>query len=123
MFSLAFFSCLPLFFMAYQYVEVQKFHLWDIPSEMWYVLPVLSVILILVFFVRERAHRIILESELLSIHSCAVVWLAVVVAHYRALGKSQGFVNYAQNLVREANSLVEHIYNIHEWVYDQIDTE
>ena len=123
MFSLALLSCFPLFFMSYQFAEVQKVHLCDTPLIMWYVLPVLSVLVILYFFMRERARRKILESELLSIHSCAIVWQAVIVAHYRALGNSQWFMNYTQNLVQEANSLVEHIYDIHKWVYDQIDIE
>jgi hypothetical protein len=37
----------------------------------------------------ERARRKILEDGLLSIHSCAIVWQAVVVAHFNALERSR----------------------------------
>lgn len=72
-----------------------------------------------------RAHRIrrrreMLESELLSIHSHAILWQAVVLAHYRALycPPADGYVggHYTERLVQEAAHLRKHVFRIHDWV-------
>lgn len=65
--------------------------------------------------------RVVLEDELLSIHSCTVVWQAVVVAHYRALEKAQcREEHYLGKLAEQAASLKkrleENVNNIYQWI-------
>ena len=62
-----------------------------------------------------------LEYELLSIHSCAILWQAVVVAHYRATEKCRKqrggtLKNYTFYLSEDANILKEFIFDIHQWI-------
>lgn len=83
-------------------------------------------------WVRTRLY--LLEDGLLSIHSSAIIWHAVVVAHYRALQRtldanygqlaggvigvtSAGLQGYTQNLLLEAENLVFHIQDIHLWIH------
>src|SRR5437868_3197282 len=56
---------------------------------------------------RHRRRQVILEDELLSIHSCAIVWQAVIVAHYQALEKCDGYEHYTANLARVASEIAE----------------
>ncbi len=74
---------------------------------------------------RVRVKRQILEKELLSINSCAILWLAVVVAHFRALlaigadpvdQTLSSYENYTVELAKQARSLREHLPNIYDWV-------
>jgi hypothetical protein len=69
-----------------------------------------------------NARRRILEDGLLSIHSCAIMWQAVVVAHYRALACAQAnhqdFRNYTQYLSDQACDLKANVFNLHEWIRD-----
>lgn len=61
-----------------------------------------------------------LKDGLLSIHSCAIVWQAVVVAHYKAKqGVFQnGYKCYSHHLGIWANKVSRDIEGIHEWVVD-----
>ncbi len=66
---------------------------------------------------KDIVRRRILESGMLSIHSCAISWQAVVVAHYRALqrivdDKQRGFHNYTKYLSLEAIDLSKHVLSI-----------
>jgi len=59
-------------------------------GQRWEVAVAAAVIVLSIVYVRnatdrDRVRLDQLESGILSIHSCAVVWQAVVVAHYRAL--------------------------------------
>ena len=85
----------------------------------WLTLFVLIVTSILIFLRQTRItrRRRILENELLSIHSCAIVWQAVVIAHYSALKRTNGtFHHYTQYLSLEAKCLRECTYVIHDWI-------
>lgn len=78
-----------------------------------------------------------LESGILSIHSCAVLWQVVVVAHFRALAAWRGYRNspflessfpavetgYTYNLARQAAKLAKGPLNIHRWILDARDTK
>ncbi|MBX3024672.1 hypothetical protein KF840_07165 [bacterium] len=65
-----------------------------------------------------------LEQGLLSIHSCSIVWQAVIVAHFRALDelKSRGddrlvsYRGYTAALGRQATDLKRHVLRIHQWI-------
>lgn len=64
----------------------------------------------------------ILEEGLLSIHSCAVVWQAVIVAHFRALqsqkknGVDQYFRGSTGALAEQAHGLVKDYKSVHNWI-------
>ncbi len=118
LFSLALLSVIPILFMAIQLGGINIFAL-----DLWDFLPALALIIVLQFWARERARRKILESELLSIHSCAIVWQAVIVAHFRALKNSSRFQYYTKNLVIQANDLLDNVFDIHAWVYDEMDND
>jgi len=80
---------------------------------------------ITVRILRVRAKRRILQDELLSINSCAILWLAVVVAHFRALEaigaapndwKLKSYENYTLRLAEQARVLRDHMPHIYDWV-------
>ena len=56
----------------------------------------------------------ILEDELLSIHSCAIVWEAVVVCHYLAL--EGGLEHYTERLASHATKVGQNVFSIHRWL-------
>lgn len=63
----------------------------------------------------------LLEDGLLSIHSCAVMWQAVVLGHYRSLdkikqGQGVGYEHYTKNLAIQAGSLRTSVFRIDEWM-------
>ncbi len=72
--------------------------------------------------IKNKANRKVLESGLLSIHSCGILWQAIVVAHYRALDsirKDKGrktYRKYTNCLSKETASLCENIFDIHFWI-------
>ncbi len=76
---------------------------------------------------RNRARRIILEKGLLSIHSSAIMWQAVVLAHFRARQKAGGtagpYENYTKALGEEAGHLKERVFQIHKWIMDPDSVE
>lgn len=68
-------------------------------------------------YVRITNRRQILEDGLLSIHSCAITWQAVVVAHFRAVRKTGNtYWHYTEALARQAVSAADHVYSIHAWI-------
>lgn len=79
---------------------------------------------------RMRAKRRILQDELLSINSCAIVWLAAVVAHFRALEalgakapdyRLERYEGYTPMLAEQARKLRRSMPNIYEWVHEGPD--
>lgn len=77
---------------------------------------------------RERqvdCRRRVLESGLLSIHSCAIMWHAVVTAHHRAMaalkvhqGPAAGLRGYSAELAKQGVDLNQDVLNIHMWIHD-----
>ena len=66
---------------------------------------------------RIRRRRRILEDELLSIHSCAIVWQAVVLAHYLALDKGgASYLHYTERLAEQAVNIADNVFTIHDWL-------
>ncbi len=101
----------------------------DFATKPWQVALVLTGFVAIVIFVVLRMWKIatrrkMLEGGFLSIHSCAVMWEAVVLAHYRALEKDaeaqsvsrHPHQDYTRHLSEQAISLRKNIYNIHDWV-------
>ncbi len=73
------------------------------------------------------ARRKLLESGILSIHSCAIMWQLVALAHYRALeslpgyydGKVDKFRGYTHQLSLQTLSLIDYIQpksDIQDWI-------
>jgi len=66
---------------------------------------------------RIRLRRVILERELQSIHSSAIVWQAVLLAHHRALdGSENRYDHYTERLAEQAQSLAERPFEVHDWL-------
>ena len=118
MFTLA--ACIPLAYMCWQlendinFLHLQKF------AEPSYVLLAIIVLFVLIRITMIRAKRKILEGQLLSINTCAILWHAVVIAHFRALQKTGdaggwGFKGYTRYLYEEAEDLKNNLPNIYEW--------
>jgi hypothetical protein len=63
---------------------------------------------------RIKRRRIILEDELLSIHSCSIVWEVVVVCHYLAIEK--GLEHYTERLAFYATEVSKNAFSIHQWL-------
>lgn len=65
-----------------------------------------------------------LESGILSIASCGIIWHAVILAHYRALERREECTDhdrtrengYAYNVSVLAKSLANSVDNIHDWI-------
>ena len=73
---------------------------------------------------RTDSRRRLLEEGILSIHSCAIMWQAVVVAHYRAIELTKReskntYENYTFYLSIQAKDLGNHIFDIHHWINHQ----
>lgn len=81
-----------------------------------------AVVLFIAFRALQDYPRLwLLEDGLLSIHSCAVMWQAVVLAHYRALeavraGGGRGYESYTKNLALQAHDLKGKLFRIDTWI-------
>jgi hypothetical protein len=110
-------SIIPMIIMTYQ-LHTEKIKLFW-PSV---ILNIVIVLLVAHRIIKNRARRKILENGLLSIHSCSIMWQAVVVAHYRALEQTLTENNgaclkdYTKNLSVQALELRNNIADIHIWV-------
>lgn len=79
---------------------------------------------IIIRIIGNDRRRKILEQEILSIHSCGIMWQAVVVAHFRAIAVlskqypdgSGNLKNYTHELAVQAVDLRENIFRIHDWI-------
>ena len=76
----------------------------------------LMVVFIFIRQIRIKRRRELLENELLSIHSCGIVWQAVTLAHVLARKKCNGFCeHYTEFLVHECEDIKKKIFEIHNW--------
>ncbi len=82
-----------------------------------------ATILLFVQYRELRKRQSIIENGLLSIHSCAILWQAIIIAHFRAIRNIDSgddgvnnYKGYTEKLAFEANSLSKYIFNIHEWM-------
>jgi hypothetical protein len=89
-------------------------------SKMDFVL--IFVFIAMFFLINLRAIRVnrrreILENEFLSIHSCSIIWQAIVLAHHLAiLSCPTSYIFYTLCLLQQANDISSNIFNIHEWI-------
>ncbi len=121
LYILAYLALIPILISSIQYF-------FD-PCHKNYILGVLFLLFFLYMFLavfsrstRSDSRRNLLQDGLLSIHSCAIMWHAVVVAHFRALKQSPQeeqlhMKGYVGRLSNESIKLIDNgVENIHEWV-------
>lgn len=118
----------PLFVLAFQLAYDPKITiLADVPTAIRALGFLLFAVVLGWTFLRVRRihqRRELLELGLLSIHSCAIMWQAVVVAHYRGLarlkkrprGGGAGYRGYMYHLSGEAIDLTMNVFYIHDWI-------
>lgn len=81
------------------------------------IITILTAIVLYVKINEIYARRKLLESGLLSIHSCAIVWHVVELAHRRALERAQNHqVSYMKYLSEAADEIRKNAANIHKWI-------
>lgn len=111
-------------FDAHETLELQDEQL-EKSIEYWIVgIAIITSGMVFHRILKDRSRLNLLERGLLSIHSCALMWQAVVVAHYRAREQidamspsdGTGYQNYLNHLSREAEDLKRHLFNIHRWI-------
>lgn len=103
----------PLTIITWNKIQQAK----DSPSWSWLIVLVVLFILILFRHSRVKRRRTILENELLSIHSCSIMWQAVIIAHLLALKKTNyTLIHYTEELTAIAQEMATNVYNIHEWI-------
>lgn len=124
-------SLIPLYIVFIQFV----YRAWEFESVFYFVLSILAFLFSLYMTgvvysraTRNVSRREIMETGFLSIHSCSIMWQAVIVAHYRALNslpsngsngvndQASGFAHYTELLSVQAVDLSERLEDIHEWV-------
>jgi hypothetical protein len=77
------------------------------------------IVVALAIMLRHRRimrRRVMLEDELQSIHSSAIVWQAVVICHYLALDDAPDFAHYTECLALRAQEVAKNVFQLHEWV-------
>lgn len=115
----AWFGLVPLFFLCWQERAAGALRL---GASITVFVAMFAAVVFRIW--KTTARRRILEKGLLSIHSCAVMWQAVAVAHYRALraigadrdGTVSSYRHYTEHLSRQALKLNRDIENIHNWM-------
>lgn len=107
---------IPMGIKVYERIDIIRL---QFPGRWAFVLLVLLVA-ILLRTVRINRRREILENEFLSIHSCAIMWHAVVCAHFLALEKTKGsYEHYTEYLAEIAADIAENIFSIHKWLANE----
>jgi hypothetical protein len=97
-------------------------------ADPWLIVAWLVLVLFTLFTARRiiqaDSQRKILDRGLLSVHSCAILWNAVVVAHFRALraagmsndGMLDSYHGYTIDLANQATRLRDQLFDIHGWI-------
>lgn len=120
LFLLSYFSLLPILISCLLYF----FHTDFINFKLGALFGAIFVVSWLFVFsrsTRSDSRREILEDGLLSIHSCAIMWQAVMITHFRALQKlsdhhQPSMKGYIKELSQQTRQLIVHgIKNIHSW--------
>lgn len=121
----AFLTVVPLFYLTYTtYAKYQS--LCTNNSLLFFCLTLILTLYVFCSLLsriyKVNARKKLLETGLLSIHSCSIMWHAVVTAHQRALDelkKTDGFCPYkglTEQLSVQAKLLSENITGIHKWI-------
>jgi hypothetical protein len=78
---------------------------------------VATLALVVLRYLRVRRRREILEEEMLCIHSCAITWEAVVLAHLLAVTKVQRPLwHYTEALAAVAHEMAKSTFDIFGWI-------
>jgi hypothetical protein len=87
----------------------------------YFIIFVLAIIYVILRFMRIRRRRLMLENEILSIHSCAILWEAVCISHIIATSNSSGyFKHYTENLIEISREITSNIFSIHKWFEEKL---
>lgn len=121
---IAFIYLIPLAVMSYQ------LHISDEYNEYYFwsalVITFSTSLLIIHRIFKNSARRKLLEKGLLSIHSCSLMWHAVITAHLRAvtqtLSENSSLKKYTYNLSLEALGLKKKALDIHTWIVENSPT-
>lgn len=94
--------------------------------SMWvFISEILGMILMgRIIYIRHRRtsrRREILENEMLSIHSCSIMWQVVITAHFSVLSKNthKTYLHYTENLVKKSEEIIDNIYTIDQWLKNE----
>ena len=82
----------------------------------------LMLYLIVMRLIRVNRRRQILENEVLSIHSCSIIWQAIVLAHYKTILKThEPYKHYTLSILKEIKGLgsKDKIFTIHNWLEEK----
>jgi hypothetical protein len=122
LFFMAFISLIPIVISTLQFYISNEI----IFSILFTSILLFTIVIIIWRISRIRARRKILEGGLLSIHSCGILWEAVIIAHKIALSitiknnegkpKAHLYESYTSTLSELAVELSNHICDIHMWV-------
>jgi hypothetical protein len=100
-------------------------------SSLWFDMTMIGTVIAVCILIGLRCINIrsrirVLEDGLSSIHSCAIVWEATILAHVSALqklgfleardGMPRNMHGYTLYLAREAKEIADHYLNIHQWI-------
>jgi len=118
--TIAFLALIPLIITCFQIYEKQYY----ITLGILVFLTIVTSAIIIFRILKTRARRKILEEGLLCIHSCSIMWHAVIVAYCRAMialecdkdGNIDTYRNLSRYLSIFAIDLNKNIGNIHEWI-------
>ena len=126
LFFMAFISLIPLVVSAYNFYSSGKIIL----AIIFLVVFAITITIIMWRISRIRARRKILEGGLLSIHSCGILWEAVIIAHKMSIMETiednkmklsktnlvHLYDSYTSRLSRLAVELSDNICDIHIWI-------
>ncbi len=109
-------SFIPLGLMTYRIGKESGNNIWFILAL---AISLLALGLTICMVIRDWVRVRILEDGLLSIHSCSIVWQAVVLAHFSALTGTEQ--EYIANLATEASTVAEKPEDIYEWIKSKVE--
>lgn len=121
----------PLAYMSWQLGTEKYKNLEFLATPSYWILGI-AFGFVLLRIARVRTKRKILESELLSINTCAIMWRAVTIAHTKALKRVgaklesdkegnqvlqlDSYEGYTDALVCEAEDLLKNLKDIYRWM-------
>ena len=120
LFSMALVSLFPIFLSIYRYFNQDNW----LNFYFYILIAIITIIFVIWRMCRLSARRKILESGILSIHSCGILWEAVILAHRKAITVSSPqknkqkhlYTSYTETLSKIALDLSENICDIHNWI-------
>jgi len=102
--------------MAYLFIARQDWTRW-----LYLVAFFLMLALIYLRSIRMKRRRLLLENEILSIHSCGIVWQAVALAHVLARQECNGFCeHYTELLMVQCQEIKSRLFDIHQWFNEKM---